>query len=482
MPFKAYVNDKSKVYMIILPELTMEHLQQQILQATQPTHVDDALIAIIGSDGRIIKTDENVIHAFKRDTVFFIAQFQSSFFVYMWHLFILKVILIFNTKKQIENISKADEVVEKKECEKQEILPFCKVNHPLILLTGAIKYEQQQQYLGHVKYDFHLLQTLFQSKFGYQTFNTYNPQDPKTEVLTLNDLNTFILQHCQNLVGDINRNNVAYDGLIFVWCGNGEFGENEDMLITSDNKNKYFKEIQNDFINKTDYFIGKPKIFIKIIYKIPEQTKLIKMNEIIQKTILYNRDTDLFTICTNISKKQTIEDSENSFTEIFCQVMENNINNSLEFILKQVINIVLFDQILKGEIVQTTPITYPEIYLIPNLSKQEIQNRNDEKDSKSEQVIIKKNNISDTLDFKKHWNRNWRKSNAEAAKIVEQMISDNKQGLIIVTYNTSKWKNKNDNFSSIVSLLNNEKEDIKEFGEYIVYVIKRKLIILKKKL
>ncbi|ETO05337.1 hypothetical protein RFI_32060 [Reticulomyxa filosa] len=86
----------------------------------------------------------------------------------------------------------------------------CTIKHPLILLTGAIKYEQQS-YLKNAKQDLYLLETLFQNKFGYQIFNTYDLQNPVTESLTFNGLNEFILKHCLN-----KGNYISYDGLIFV--------------------------------------------------------------------------------------------------------------------------------------------------------------------------------------------------------------------------------------------------------------------------
>ncbi|ETO18440.1 hypothetical protein RFI_18823 [Reticulomyxa filosa] len=92
--------------------------------------------------------------------------------------------------------------------------------------------------------------------------------------------------------------------------------------------------------------------------------------------------------------------------------------------------------------------------------------------------ITKKEDISDALDFKKHWGRYWRKANVQAAKTTEEMIHDNEKGLIIVAYNTLKWKNNDDNLLSIIKLMDNKKDDIKEFGEYCMYVIRRKLIVL----
>ncbi|ETO15036.1 hypothetical protein RFI_22327 [Reticulomyxa filosa] len=96
-----------------------------------------------------------------------------------------------------------------------------------------------------------------------------------------------------------------------------------------------------------------------------------------------------------------------------------------------------------------------------------------------EQSIMKKDIIPEALDFKKHWSMYWRQSNVEAAKTVEQMMHDNQQGLIIVACNTLKWKNRNGGFSSIINVIkNSNKDNTKEFGEYCVYVIKRKSIIL----
>ncbi|ETO28761.1 hypothetical protein RFI_08364 [Reticulomyxa filosa] len=95
-----------------------------------------------------------------------------------------------------------------------------------------------------------------------------------------------------------------------------------------------------------------------------------------------------------------------------------------------------------------------------------------------EEVTIKKKEEPEALDFKKHWNKNWRKSNAEAVKAVEQMMHNNEQGLIIVAYNTLKWQIKNDNLYSIINLVDNKNEDIKEFGMYCMYVIKKKQIVL----
>ncbi|ETO35380.1 hypothetical protein RFI_01682, partial [Reticulomyxa filosa] len=91
----------------------------------------------------------------------------------------------------------------------------------------------------------------------------------------------------------------------------------------------------------------------------------------------------------------------------------------------------------------------------------------------------------ETLDFKKHWNKNWRKSNVEAAKMAAKMMKNNEQGLIVVAKN-KEWKNGTNmstaqsidySFSFLV-LINNNKIEKKDFVSYWMYVIKSELIIL----
>ncbi|ETO34501.1 hypothetical protein RFI_02591 [Reticulomyxa filosa] len=77
--FKAYVSDGTSVHTIILPELTMKHLRQQILQVTRTTHADDVLMAIIDKDGRHVETDRSVIRAFDSENVAFTVQFRTKF-------------------------------------------------------------------------------------------------------------------------------------------------------------------------------------------------------------------------------------------------------------------------------------------------------------------------------------------------------------------------------------------------------------------
>ncbi|ETO28961.1 hypothetical protein RFI_08162 [Reticulomyxa filosa] len=102
-------------------------------------------------------------------------------------------------------------------------------------------------------------------------------------------------------------------------------------------------------------------------------------------------------------------------------------------------------------------------------------------DSGYEQSETRTRGIPETLNFKRYWNRNWRKANAEAAKMVEQMLHNNDQGLIVIVYNTPEWKGINDTSSlpsSFITLVNNNKSERKQFDKYWMYVIKSNSVIL----
>ncbi|ETO27015.1 hypothetical protein RFI_10115 [Reticulomyxa filosa] len=343
---------------------------------------------------------------------------------------------------------------EKKEINRQPTLP-CKVKYPLVLLTGAIKYLQHQSYLEWVKYDLNLLQILFQSKLNYQVFNTYNLQNTKTELLTLNELDNFILNA-------IDKDNKDCDGLIFVWCGYGRSERDRETLITSDNKMKDFKEIQNDLIGKTNYFVGKPKIFIKITCKEQDDFGQVTAN---QKNILYRCHEDIFTICADVPRTSIINSAGSYFTEIFCRGIEGNIGKSLECIVKSI-----FAQISEKAIVQSVSTPRFDIYLIPRTRQHHIEN--------DRSSIVKKDNIPQTLDLKTHWNKYWRRANVEAAKIMKKMMDGNEQGLIVVAYNTPEWKGARDNPFSFVTLMNKDNVIKKQFGSYWLYATKSELVIL----
>ncbi|ETO14335.1 hypothetical protein RFI_23031 [Reticulomyxa filosa] len=427
--YKVYVNDGIKVHTIILKELTVKHLRQQIAEATQSTHVNSELIKIIGEDGCFIETNEDILRVFTSDRRYFTLELK---------------------KKAIPS-------------------PVRAIKNPLILMVGAMKYEQLP-YLKDAQEDLWLLQALFQSKFGYRVFSTYNQFNQCTELLSLNRLENFLLNHYTSLFDHDNN----YDGLIFVWCGYGGVASNQDALITSDMNTKDFKSIQYDFVKRTDYFIGKPKIFINVTYKGKHnQIKMNPENEIIQKD---NYDEDILTIFVNITPKCIVDDLKDknerkgsNFVKIFRQKIKDNIN-SWNSIIEQVTQIILNKESI-SETIQTISTFRSDAYLVPISRYQKYYNSIDpdenvnSDDNNDEQPVIKKDNIPE-----------------EAAKIVKEMLDKNEQGLIVIIYNSPGWKNKRDNISLFMTLISNEKNDKKEFGEYCMFVIKKKLIILEEEI
>ncbi|ETO19098.1 hypothetical protein RFI_18139 [Reticulomyxa filosa] len=301
MSSKAIVTIGSKKYRLNLTNLTVTGLKEQIIEVSKSEQRGNTLIKVTDADGFDIATNQHLRRLVKDGRLLFFAEFQPK-----------------STKKK--------DVKEKKEITAPLASPLAspltssllspspsplslssnEMKNPLVLLAGAIKYKKMA-YLQNVKNDLILLQKLFKEKFGYQVFNTFNLQNISTESLTLNDLNKFILKYVLNL--NDNTNNKSYDGLIFVWCG---YGNNEDIIITSDEKKKSFQDIQEDIITKTDYFIGKPKIFIKIEFIYQQNisssnriknTKEIKYDD---NKIRYNQDVDIFNIYANISKKPIV--------------------------------------------------------------------------------------------------------------------------------------------------------------------------------
>ncbi|ETO27270.1 hypothetical protein RFI_09863, partial [Reticulomyxa filosa] len=106
---------------------------------------------------------------------------------------------------------------------------------------------------------------------------------------------------------------------------------------------------------------------------------------------------------------------------------------------------------------------------------------NDNKNEKDEMINDK---IKNTLDFKKHWNENWKISNIEAVRLVGQMIDKNEQGLIVVASNTFQWQSQYlrlyrflDSFS-FIALINRDGIVKISYGEYCVYLIASNTVIL----
>ncbi|ETO24809.1 hypothetical protein RFI_12347 [Reticulomyxa filosa] len=440
MSFKAYIKENLKEYTIMLEELTVKNLQCQIRQVTGPTSNDETSMDITDEDGCYIKTDKDVVDAFKKDSVFFTVHVRS------------------NQKNILTELESKEEIDEKR-----QTTLSCEVKNPLILLTGAMRYEQHA-YLEGAKQDIYLLRALFEQGFGYQVFSTFDPQNSITESLTSNGLNAFIYEHCANLTNNANSQ-TAYDGLIFVWCGYGGFDIDSNTLITSDNKTKYFKDIQQICMTKTQFLVEKPKVFINITYRQPNGTNYIKNKSNVEEQNVQNQpwhhcNAKAFTIFANVIERVITNSFENKsenakresyFTEAFCQIAKQNADKSLKFIFEQVTNSIL-DPTFSTEVVETIPASYFDIYLTPRLrsDKQEIQS-------------VTNDPVVETLDFKKHWNRDWKKSNAEAARRLKQMIKDNEQGLIIIAKNSNLVRIDRD-ASSFIALINNSKTEKKHLG------------------
>ncbi|ETO22488.1 hypothetical protein RFI_14710 [Reticulomyxa filosa] len=444
---RIFVTVNSKKYPVILSSLTLENLEKQIVEVNKEDQQGNTLVKIVNSD-HSIETDQQLQKAIEDGQLDFNAYFYP--------------------KIPIEELTKQNGIVE----EKEQTLAY-KIKYPLVLLTGAIKYEHQP-YSEDAKQNLHLLQTLFETKFGYQVFSTYNLTNPTTESLILNALENFILNNCLHL-SDSSKN-VSYDGLIFVWCGYGE-RYNGNILITSDNKRKDFKDIQHTFVKQTDYFVGKPKLFINVICGGDgiNQNEGIQGNEIASKRVWYHQDIDLFSIISNTSRKTIIDNSNENpierrgsqFTSIFCQMLQNSLNKSLECIIEQV-NEILLDQVPGREVVQAVSTAYSDLYLIPH-----------SRDDDNKQGVLESTNHSaiESLDFKRHWNRYWRNANVEAAEAVEEMLHKNEQGVVVVASNASEWKSKDDNPSSFTTLVQKDNVNKKKIQTYEVYVIKSECII-----
>ncbi|ETO36115.1 hypothetical protein RFI_00946 [Reticulomyxa filosa] len=301
---KALVKIGSKKYGLKLTTVTVAGLREQIIEVSKNEQRGNVLTRVVDSCGNDIETNQHLRRLVKDGRLLFFAEFQPNV-----------------NKIRIESTKKKD-VEEKKEATTPlassllpspssplplsplPLLPSChEMKNPLVLLTGAMKYKKMT-YLQNAKHD------LIYCK------NCLSKNLVINESLTLNDLNKFILKYALNL-NDNSPNKKSYDGLIFVWCG---YGNNGDIVITSDEKKKPFKDIQEDFVMKTDYFVGKPKIFMKIEFTDQQNlssssssstriknTKEIKSNE---NKIRYNQDVDIFTICASIPKKSIINKSE----------------------------------------------------------------------------------------------------------------------------------------------------------------------------
>ncbi|ETO12269.1 hypothetical protein RFI_25109 [Reticulomyxa filosa] len=110
------------------------------------------------------------------------------------------------------------------------------------------------------------------------------------------------------------------------------------------------------------------------------------------------------------------------------------------------------------------------------------ENRTEQKegqtDDKKEEMLVTKENIPETLDFKRHWSVDWIKSNVKAVKMVMEMINKGEQGLVVVAKSIDSNLNiLSDNVNSFIMLVSNNKVEKTKIEEYLVYMIKTKLVV-----
>ncbi|ETO18943.1 hypothetical protein RFI_18299 [Reticulomyxa filosa] len=356
---EAFVAVESKKYRLELASSKIEHLKQQIIEVSQNDQKGNILTRITTCDGYAIETDEHLQKALEWGQIGFSAYFEPN--------------------NEIKALSDTKEDEEKK-AKQKEMEPENELKNPLVLLTGAMQYEQQP-YLGGVKQDLQLLQTLFQSKFGYQVFSTYDAQNPSTESLTLKELNDFVLGHCAKLAetcNNIDNKAAAYDGLIFVWCGYGSLKKDGATLLTSDHTYKNCKELQDEIIHKTaEYFVMKPKIFIIIGCTGRDTFSLSKIKESCnnaeQTALVCNQDANVLNIIVNVIHETGADDvgdeliggkTASYFTKVFCRMLQADCKNGIRGVIEQVMGTV-HDQLLNGEFVQSVSTCFSDVHLVP---------------------------------------------------------------------------------------------------------------------
>ncbi|ETO19104.1 hypothetical protein RFI_18138 [Reticulomyxa filosa] len=161
-------------------------------------------------------------------------------------------------------------------------------------------------------------------------------------------------------------------------------------------------------------------------------------------------------------------------------------NKSLSFIINQVIKLTN-NHILDTQVAQAISNSNFDIVLIPRsiTSSTQIVRYNDDIKQETNDTISISKNIKKSFNYHKHWNENWKTSTVEAAKMVEQMIKIKEQGLIVVISNTSQWDkishedtNKINEDTSFSNFIKSGRADKQVFGEYCLYVIKNKVVVL----
>ncbi|ETO27817.1 hypothetical protein RFI_09314, partial [Reticulomyxa filosa] len=214
--------------------------------------------------------------------------------------------------------------------------------------------------------------------------------------------------------------------------------------------------IQSIPVKQSSHLTQEQKTSLKLEWKTQKESKRVEDSErsaMRQKSVWNNRIADgIFEMFANSSDTDNrSKKSEEYWTRDICQVIETNVYNSFST------SIIINKELRK--ILQNIQFTL-NLWDCINTRINDCMDR---------QISLAANkNSIETLDFKKHWDNNWRKSNFEAAKKVEQMLVKNKQDL-------AEHK---DSASSLLKLLCQHKTKKKRFGGYWMYVIKCKFVVL----
>ncbi|ETO21719.1 hypothetical protein RFI_15486 [Reticulomyxa filosa] len=138
-------------------------------------------------------------------------------------------------------------------------------------------------------------------------------------------------------------------------------------------------------------------------------------------------------------------------------------------------------------------LTVEDLKQVTEVSKHDEQGRDidvkeeskKEIDQSQASVQVSKEGISEFLDFKKHWDSNWRRANLEAAKMVVEMLNNSETGLIVVSNITQYRQDKdanvecsNENPYSLRGLIISGKSKNLQFGTFWTFMIKSKFVIL----
>ncbi|ETO14580.1 hypothetical protein RFI_22788 [Reticulomyxa filosa] len=415
--YKAFVYFEGKAHEITLVSIHLTRLKEEVLKIintkdnNNKTRNSKSHFKIVDTNDQELTNDQQLKISFETQPVFLFVYFINN--------------------------NDNDEKKYPEDKKKKEDNEGYKIMNPLVLLTGASKYDRLD-YLPEVKIDLIMFRNLFEEVYGYEVYSTYDPNKPETELLTLHQLNLFLMQHYTN------NNEKNYDSFIFVWCGHGNTTSEEgDILITSDdNKYKSFKKVQELFTYDTNRFLNKPKIFIKNIYRENEQS---------QEQQWHNNEPDTFIILSTTPGKLIFEKGS-YFTECFCNIMSQNIK--LPKLKSLDSNIMLISKLIEqkeltGQIIQVITVCDQHVFLY----NKDYSNINIEIDQ----------------DFL------WNETNKKAHEMVNEMINKRKQGIIVVAKNNDQLETLNEQlpsrnmpFSMMITSIEHMKKRL-TLGQYSIY-------------